>query len=89
VNSRANPKFWRLYHALPEQVQGQARLAYRQFRVNPGHPGLEFKKVHPARPIYSARVGIHYRAVGVTKDEEIIWFWIGPHSEYDKLLSRL
>ena len=30
-----------------------------------------------------------YRAVGVIKDNEIIWFWIGSHNVYDKLLRKL
>ncbi len=74
---------------LPRDVRRQAREAYRLFMQNPNHPGLRFKKVHDAEPIYSARINIDYRAVGVLDGNEIIWFWIGPHAEYDKLLSRL
>ncbi len=33
------------------------------------------------------RVGIHYRALGVRTDDEIVWFWIGSHADYDGLLS--
>ncbi len=41
-------------------------------------------------PVYSVRAGIGWRAVGVMKDADtIVWFWIGPHSEYDKLLKNL
>ncbi len=34
----------------------------------------------------SVRIGIGYRALGVRKGEEIIWFWIGSHADYDRLL---
>jgi hypothetical protein len=44
--------------------------------------------VHDKQPIYSVRIGIHYRAVGVKHDDHMLWFWIGPHAEYDKLLKR-
>jgi hypothetical protein len=29
-----------------------------------------------------------YRALGRREGEDIIWFWIGPHAEYDHLVSR-
>lgn len=59
------------------------------FEQDPSHPSLRFKKVHPSRPIYSARVSQQYRALGVVADDEIIWFWIGSHDDYEKLLARL
>jgi hypothetical protein len=39
--------------------------------------------------MYSARVGIGYRAVGVLVDDGITWFWIGSHAEYYRLLEKL
>jgi hypothetical protein len=30
-----------------------------------------------------------YRAVGIVEAEEIVWFWIGSHADYDKVLKRL
>lgn len=40
-------------------------------------------------PIYSVRVSKDYRALGIRKDDTVIWFWIGSHAEYDDLLSRM
>ena len=56
--------------------------------AGPLPPGLRFKPVHPRDPIYSVRVGLHYRAVGVKDGDEIVWFWIGAHAEYDRLLKQ-
>jgi hypothetical protein len=39
--------------------------------------------------LYSARVTLGYRALGLMEDEEVTWFWIGTHAEYDRLLDRL
>jgi hypothetical protein len=39
--------------------------------------------------VYSVRIGIGYRALGLRKDEQIYWFWIGSHAEYDDLLKRI
>ena len=75
--------------ALPADIRQLAREAYRRFGQNPAHPSLHFKKVHPIRPIYSVRISIDYRAVGELDGNDMVWFWIGPHGEYDKLLRRL
>ena len=56
---------------------------------DPSHPSLEFKLVSQRRPVYSVRVSIDYRALGLLDEDEIIWFWIGPHHEYEKLLRRV
>ncbi|WP_442318809.1 ParE family toxin-like protein [Candidatus Binatus sp.] len=64
-----------------------ANQAYRQFVQDPLHPSLHFKQIHPTRPIWSVRIGIHYRAVGIKPHgSEIVWFWIGSHADYDKLI---
>jgi len=74
---------------LPQHVQRQAREAYNLFSQDPNHPGLRLKKVHSTEPIYSARITIDYRAVGVLQRDEMIWFWIGSHADYAKLLRQL
>jgi hypothetical protein len=30
-----------------------------------------------------------YRALAVKEGDAIIWFWIGSHAEYEKLLAQL
>jgi hypothetical protein len=84
--SHITEKFRRAFAELPADVQEQARQAYRLFIENPYHPGLHFKSIHPTRPIYSVRVGLNYRAVGAREGDEIVWFWIGSHAEYNKLI---
>jgi hypothetical protein len=73
---------------LPEHVREQARQAYALFVQDPHHPSLRFRRVHPTRPIFSARVGIDYRVVGLREGNDIFWYWIGSHSEYDQLLKQ-
>jgi len=45
--------------------------------------------VHNTLPIYSVRIDRDWRAVGILKEGAMVWFWIGSHSEYEKLLSSL
>jgi hypothetical protein len=89
MKSRTTRRFRELFGTLPRHVQRQAREAYRLFGRNPAHPGLHFKRVYRDPPIYSARVSINYRAVGVLDGETLTWFWIGSHAEYDRLLENL
>ncbi len=89
MRSRATPRFWAAYRGLPADVQEHARQAYRLFRENPGHPSLRFKKVSNREPIYSARVTLNYRSLGLVDGDEITWFWIGNHTDYERLLGSL
>jgi hypothetical protein len=89
VKSRTTAQFRSSFASLPKQVQKQTRQAYRQFMQDPGHPSLRFKKIHSELPIYSARISINYRAVGQLDGDTVIWFWVGSHAEYDRLISRL
>jgi hypothetical protein len=89
LTSRTTRRFREALAALPEHVRAQARLAYQTFVRDPGHPGLRFKRVHADEAIYSARVGLGYRALGVLEGDVVVWFWIGSHADYDKLLERL
>ena len=74
---------------LPDSVRQQASRAYALWRTDPNHPGLQFKRVSQRQSIYSARVGLGYRALGLWEGDTVTWFWIGSHAEYDTLLARL
>lgn len=87
--SHTTERFRKAFSNLPQQVQQQAKEAYRQFKADPFYPSLRFKRVHSTKPIYSVRINVDYRAVGVQQENEIIWFWIGSHADYSKLLASL
>ncbi len=89
MNSRTSERFRLAFGRLPARVQTRARAAYRLFRLDPSHPSLRFKQVDASRPIHSVRIGLAYRALGVRDRDEIIWFWIGSHADYDQLLKEL
>ena len=89
MKSRTTSRFREAFANLPEPIKDQARQAYKRFENNPDHPSLRFKKVHETDPIYSVRVGLKYRAVGIRTDDEMVWFWIGIHADYDRLLRSL
>ena len=79
----ASPSFWACYEKLPSSIQ---RLADKNFEIlkdNPEHPSLCMKK---ASNYWSVRVGIKYRALVIGVEEGLVWFWVGTHAEYDKLI---
>ena len=88
MNSYLTEDFLACFRQLPEDVKEKARRNYRFWRQNPNHPSLQFKKVHTREPIYSVRVGIGWRVLGLREDETFYWFWIGTHAEYERLLRQ-
>jgi len=85
VRHRASRKFWHFYAVLPKDIQRLADANYTLLKDDPRHPSLHFKKVGR---YWSVRIGIHYRAAAVEEGSDIVWFWIGHHSEYDHLIRR-
>lgn len=79
----ASPDFWSCYYKLPESVQKLADKNFKLLKDKPNHPSLHFKKIGKYRV---GRVGIYYRAIAVEVSGGLLWFWIGSHSEYDRIL---
>jgi len=87
VNSELTDDFRACFAQLPERIQRLARRSYRRWKADLGHPGIDFKRVGKKSPIYSVRVGIGWRALGLMQGNTMLWFWIGPHAEYDRLVK--
>jgi hypothetical protein len=84
LRHHASARFWALYRALPEDVRSLAKKNFDLLKTDPRHPSLHFKRIGP---VWSARVGAHYRALGHDVQDGIQWFWIGTHAEYDRLVG--
>jgi len=48
-------------------------------------PPLHFKKVGKVWSIRICTTG--YRALGNLRGDIFYWFWIGPHDEYERIIS--
>jgi hypothetical protein len=77
------------FSKLPANVKELARKNYKLWKRNPSHPGLNFKPIGKRLPAFSIRIGIGWRALAVKDNDDILWFWIGSHTEYDKLIKRI
>lgn len=89
MKSSVTSSFRKRLNDLPASVQEQAAKAYALWQEDPYHPSLQFKRVSQRQPIYSARVSLNYRVLGLLESGHIYWYWIGTHDEYDELLKRL
>ena len=87
MKSRATARFWKAYDRLPPDVREMADAAYLVWRDNHYHPSLQFKRIHAQAPIVSARVGRGYRALGLLREDTVVWYWIGGHDEYLRILK--
>jgi hypothetical protein len=70
-------------------VQKQAHQAYSMWLRDPWHPNLQFKQIHPTLPIFSARVGSDWRAVCRRSGNAAIWYFIGSHADYERLIATM
>jgi hypothetical protein len=80
----ASPKFWHCYRSLPKSVRKLADKNFDLLKSNPNHPSLQFKKIGEYR---SVRVGLNYRALAIEVPDGVLWFWIGNHTEYDRIIG--
>lgn len=87
MRSLAPAEFWSHYTRLPVPIQVLARRTFAIFKRDPFHPSLHFKPV--AGDVWSVRVGRNYHALARRRPDAWLWFWIGSHEDYNKLLRRV
>ena len=88
INSRTTESFRRLLSKLPVDIRRAANESYKLFRNDPTHRSLNFKPLKGLPDLYSARISYGYRVVGRMRPDGIVWFWVGSHADYDRLLER-
>jgi len=89
MNSVTTLKFRKAFRRLPKSTQERAQAAYILWAENPHHPGLHYKRIHATDSIFSVRIGIGYRALGVRDNDIMIWFWIGSRQSYSEMIRQL
>ena len=81
----ANSSFWKAYSALPQTARELADRNFVLLRDDPSHPSLHFKK---SGKYWSARIGSSFRALAMEVPDGMLWFWIGAHDEYERIISK-
>jgi len=83
VNHHATSRFWNCYYQLPVTLRDLADTSFDLLKENPRHPSLHLKKVNR---LWSVRIGRKHRALAIEEDGALVWFWIGTHAEYDRMI---
>jgi hypothetical protein len=81
----ASSRFWAQYQELPGETRALADKQFALLKADPRHPSLRFKKVGR---FWSARVSVGIRALAVENGEDLVWFWIGDHRTYERIIKR-
>ena len=79
-------------HALVQKLDPKLQdRVYKQFSLlmeMPLYPSLHLKKVKGQKnEQWSIYISRNYRALGYENEGVVRWYWIGHHSEYDKILA--
>jgi hypothetical protein len=88
LKSKLTEDFVAHFRRLQDSVKAPARRNYQLWRANPAHPSLQFERIHAKDRLFSVRVGIGWRALGLVEGDTIYWFWIGSHADYERVLHR-
>ncbi|MDQ6631929.1 MAG: hypothetical protein M3Y82_09255 [Verrucomicrobiota bacterium] len=84
MKSSALPAFWKCFDKLPRKIQQTVRKNFELWKQSPTLKSLGFKKIKD--DLWSVRAGSGYRALATFEDGGYLWFWIGPHDEYERLI---
>jgi hypothetical protein len=94
---RPNRRTWvfrRLFDALPTGVRQLAREKFALFVADPDHPSLRRHQLTDTdrgglRPAsVSVSVNRQYRAVYVATADCNLWYWVGTHADYNRLVGK-
>ncbi len=87
MKSAALPSFWSRYEKLDPDLKARAKRAYALWSEDPFHPSLRFKCINRQESIWSVRITLGYRALGILEGDTVTWFWIGGHDEYERFFG--
>jgi len=85
IKHYASPSFWDCYSKLPQDIRKIADKNFKLLKDSPSHSSLRLKKVGN---YWSVRIGKKYRAIGIKSESRIVWFWIGKHSDYERIVGK-
>ncbi|HHN73051.1 MAG TPA: hypothetical protein ENK13_03075 [Thermopetrobacter sp.] len=82
--------YWAKFDELPDDIRRLAEENYQLWRQNRGHPRLRFKQVMDEPKVFSFRVGLRHRTLGVeTPDGHIAWFWVGSIDDFRRMTAAM
>jgi hypothetical protein len=87
MKSNTLPSFWETYRKLDPDTRKRARKAYRLWVTDSFHPSLRFKCINHEEDIWSVRITLGVRSLGVLDGDTVTWFWVGDHDDYKRFFG--
>jgi hypothetical protein len=84
VTHHASPAFWKAYEDLPAGTREIADKSFALLKSDPRYPSLQLRKVGD---YWSVRATKRHRALAIEVEGGLLWFWIGTHDEYMRLIN--
>jgi hypothetical protein len=84
VKHFASRRFWDAYDALPASARSLADQSFELLKRDPG----SIPSSQEGGPFLVGARRPRYRALAVEAEEGLVWFWIGSHAEYDRLIEQ-
>jgi mRNA-degrading endonuclease RelE of RelBE toxin-antitoxin system len=88
MKSDTLPTFWREYYKLSPSLKEKTRKAFRLWQNNPHHPSLRFERKNTNGNVWSVSISRGFRALCVIDNDTAIWFWIGDHDSYERIIAN-
>ena len=79
-------QLWGSVLSLPDHIRQPARKAFFLWKQSPVHSSLHFTCVNQEERVWSVRITLGYRALGIVDGDTVMWFWIGNHQDYERRL---
>lgn len=82
-------QFRRLYSEMKHDDQARADDKFDKVLYDPKSAGIHRINQNPYKQyeVYGAPAGLKQRVLGVRTGTCFIWYWIGSHEEYNKLIK--
>jgi mRNA-degrading endonuclease RelE of RelBE toxin-antitoxin system len=87
MKSLALPSFWEAYESLDKITRRRVKKAFKLWSQNPFHPSLRFKCINHEENIWSVRINLAVRGIGLFENDTVTWFWVGDHDEYERFFK--
>ncbi len=81
--------FRKLYGKLDSTTQAAVDEAFSQYKRDPALVRFAAKGREGGRLVFGAHVNEFWRALAFREGDDTYWFWVGSHSDYDRILSKL
>ncbi len=74
MESRITDRFRKCFDDLPQKVKAEARKSFKIWKTDPYIEKLKFKKIHSKENMYSIRIGLNWRALGIKDKTPLFGF---------------